>query len=603
MFTLYETMIRFCIYLLFGLSILSVLSMPASAQNITLVRNGKSDYSILIGRGSSLAIRHGADELQRFILQISGAKLPIFRDEAVPLETMQKGIGGYIVLSDDRILIEHGPRSPLQEEQFTIRTIPPNTARKKPWIHIAGGGKRGTLYGCYAFLEDVLGCRWYTSKINRIPKNKTIVIPPLNIRQKPAFEYREPYYWETLDRDWAVRNRTNGNFQRLDESVGGKVSYGRFVHTFNELVPPETYFDSHPEYFSLINGKRMKGYYQLCLTNPEVLRITMERVRQWIRENPTATIFSVSQNDTYNNCQCDACKAVEREEGAPSGPVMRFVNAVADAIAKEHPNVLIDTLAYQWTEDPPKKTRPRPNVRIRLAPIGACVAHGIDRCDANKHVLENLTAWSRITNQLYIWHYSTNFSNYLQPTPDLDEIAADIALFKKSGVVGLFYEGDYAEGGGGEMSELKAYLMAKLMWNPTRKPEPIIAEFLEGVYGKATTFIRQWLHLLHAPAREKSVHAKIYDPPTAPYLDNATIEKGLVLFDQAEKAVSADPVALDSVQRARLALEYVRLMRLPPTDPARTQLAAVVAAKIKKYGITQVREGQPVAEFLSRIGQ
>jgi hypothetical protein len=579
----------------------------AMTQTVTLVRNGKSAYAIMIVPGSGKpdsrpAREHGAKELQKFIKEISGAELPILAPEA-GWNDLDKGIRGLITIVDDRIPAEREHRSPLGEEEFRIRSYRARSPVTLPVIEISGGGKRGALYGCYAFLEDVLGCRWYTAKISRIPRKRTIVFQPLNIHQKPAFEYREPYYWESFDKDWAVRNRTNGNAQHLDESVGGRVSYGRFVHTFNELVPPEKYFDAHPEYFSLINGKRMKGYYQLCLTNPDVLRISIAKVREWIHERPDATIFSVSQNDTYNNCQCDNCKAVEKEEGAPSGTVLRFVNALAAAIEKEHPNVLIDTLAYQWTEDPPKHARPRPNVRIRLAPIGACVAHGFDKCDANTKVLANLQAWAKITNQLYIWHYSTNFANYLQPLPDLDEISQDIGLFKKLGVVGLFYEGAYASGGGGEMSELKAYLMAKLMWNPSRPAEPIISEFLEGVYGKAAPLIRQWLDLLHAPERDRAVHAKIYDPPSAAYLDVALLRKGKDLFDAAERAAAGDPMSLDSVQRARLALEYVQLMQLKPENAARPVLAGTVADKIRKYGIGEVREGQPASVFLTQIGK
>ncbi|HZO92105.1 MAG TPA: DUF4838 domain-containing protein [Chthonomonadaceae bacterium] len=564
---------------------------PAAGQQITLVKNGKSAYAILLAPGATPAMRHGAEELQQFLRQMSGAKLPILEPEAGASDLPSH----LIVIADANVLAGRGEGPRLGEEEFRIHTEPPR-------LVISGGGKRGALYGCYAFLEDVLGCRWFTPRISKIPKRRTITVGPLDMREKPAFEYREPYYTEAFDRDWAVRNRTNGNGQRLDESVGGKVSYGKFVHTFNELVPPDVYYDTHPEYFSLINGKRMKGYYQLCLTNPDVLRITIEKVKQWIKENPTATIFSVSQNDTYNNCQCDNCKAVEREEGAPSGPLLRFVNAVADAIAKEYPHVLIDTLAYQWSEDPPKLTKPRPNVRIRLAPIGACVGHPMDKCDANKHVFENLAAWSKITDQLYIWHYSTNFANYLQPLPDLDEIAGDIPLFKQHGVVGLFYEGDYAPGGGGEMSELKAYLMAKLMWNPDRDPKPIIADFLEGVYGKAAPYIQRWLDLMHADVRARNVHVHIYDPPTAPYLSDTTLAEGVQLFDAAEKAVAEDPVALDQVQRARLALEYVQLMRAKDAG-TREELARRVTEKLTRYHIGQVREGEPVAKFLERIQQ
>src|SRR5678815_2833370 len=119
----------------------------------------------------------------------------------------------------------------------------------------------------------------------------------------------------------------------------------------------------------MIDGKRMNGYYQLCLTNPAVLQLAVGKVEQWTKDYPDATIFSVSQNDTYYNCQCPDCAAVEKEEGAPSGPLIRFVNKVAEAVEKRHPNILIDTLAYQWSEKPPLHVRPRKNVRIRIAPI------------------------------------------------------------------------------------------------------------------------------------------------------------------------------------------------------------------------------------------
>lgn len=536
---------------------------------------------IVVPPNAAPAVRHGADDLQRFLREMSGAELPI-------VEAGQKRQPPYSVR------IETDPT--LAEEELRIRT-------EGTTLRIAGGGRRGALYGCYALLEDVLGCRWFNSRVTVIPKRTTISLPALDIHQKPAFEYREPYYTEAFDRDWAVRNRTNGNAQHLDESVGGRVAYGAFVHTFNDLVPPEKYFDAHPEYFSMVGGVRKKGYFQLCLTNPDVLHITIAQVNRWIADHPDATIFSVSQNDAYGRCECPECAAVEKEEGAPSGVVLRFVNAVADAVAKEHPRVLIDTLAYQWTEDPPGVARPRPNVRIRLAPIGACFSHPLDRCDANRRAYANLQAWGKITNQLYIWHYSTNFANYLQPLPDLDEIAGDIPLFRKNGAVGIFYEGDYAPNGGGEMSELKAYLMAKLLWDTARDPKPIIDEYVKAVYGKGAPFITEWLDRLHRDARVKNVHARIYDSPRAPYLSPDLISEGVRLFDSAETATSGDASALAEVQRARLALEYVQLMTAAENTPQRADLARRVAEKIRRYGIGQLREGQDVGEFLKRIGQ
>ncbi|MCE5259664.1 MAG: DUF4838 domain-containing protein [Chloroflexi bacterium] len=561
----------------------------ATTGKLTLVHNGQGRYAIVIPADAAAPVKHGADELQQHLAMMSGAILPI--QETVP-ET------------DLAICLE--PTASLGEEEFTLKTSGQR-------LTISGGGKRGVLYGCYALLEDILGVRWYTSRITYVPKKRTLTVDPLDVHDKPDFEYREPFYTEAFAKDWAVRNRTNGHHQLLDESVGGNVSYGRlFVHTFNDLVSPDKYYDAHPEYFSLIDGKRMKGYYQLCLTNPDVLRISIESVRGWIKENPHATIISVSQNDVYFNCQCDKCRAVEEEEGAASGLVLRFVNAIADAIAAEYPHILIDTLAYQWTESTPKYVRPRPNVRIRLAPIYACFSHPLDGCAANIEAFNNLKAWGAITNQLYVWHYSTNFAHYLQPFPNLDEVIGDIPIFKKYGAVGLFYEGGYAPGGMCAQSELEAYLMAKLMWHTDRPAEPIIADFLQGVYGKAAPYIKEWLDLIHDVLRKQNWHLRIWDTPTAPYLADDVLAKGQRIFDAAEQAVADNTLTLEMVQRARLALDYVLLMRALPrhqvvgstykrTQGVDAKLLSTLETKVNQYGVGQIREGQPKWRFFQRV--
>ena len=84
------------------------------------------------------------------------------------------------------------------------------------------------------------------------------------------------------------------------------------------------------------------------------MKVALEKIRQ----NPAAGMISISQNDWRGNCQCAKCKAIEEEEGSPSGLLLRFVNAVAADIAKEYPDFLMETLAYQYTRKAPKITRP-----------------------------------------------------------------------------------------------------------------------------------------------------------------------------------------------------------------------------------------------------
>ncbi len=533
-----------------AICLLCASAISCLAANLRLVENGKSNYSIVIAPTASQSERHGAEELQKFLEEMSGARLPI---TAEPRRRMVL-VGNSPVLENLKLRI---PFADLGPEGFALKTSGQH-------LVIAGGRLRGSMYGVYTFLEK-LGCRWFTPAVSRIPKTRTITVGPLDETQTPAFEYREPFFSEALDRDWAARNKTNGSYQRLDAAVGGNVQYYPFVHSFDRLLPPSRYFDQHPEYFSLIDGQRRAEGGQLCLTNPDVLRIGIESVEQWIAANPEATIISVSQNDRYGYCECDNCRRVEQEEGgAHSGPLLRYVNALAEQIEKRHPDKLIDTLAYQYSEDPPAVTRPRRNVRIRLCPIGACEAHPYEQCPYNAYFMKNLQAWSKITDRLYIWHYNTNFAHYLLPFPDFDELAADIPMYKRHGVVGLFMEGAVSKGGGAENAELRSYVMAKLLWDVQADVNKLVNEFLDACYGKAAKPMRAYFDLMQRQVRMApnglGRHLWIYDSPSAPYLSDEFLSNARELFRQAEAAADNDAVH-SRLREARIGIDYVALTR------------------------------------------
>ncbi len=566
----------------------------AAASGADLVRDGKTRHTIVISASAPPAERRAAEELRRFVREMSGAELTV-RDDSRAVR------GPMVLIGRSRLLQRVAPDlrvEALGAEEFVIE-------ERRGHLVIAGGGERGTMYGVYEFLER-LGCRWFTAEVTKIPRLKTISIAGLRVRQAPAFEYREPFFREAFQRDWAARNRVNGNHADLDASTGGKIGYYPFVHSFYQLVPPEKYFAAHPEYFSLVDGKRRAEGGQLCLTNEEVLRIATETVERWIAEHPEAKIFSVSQNDWEGWCECERCRRAEEEEGgAHSGPVLRFVNALAERIAKKHPDKLIDTLAYWYTEAPPLRARPAPNVRVRLCPIGICTAHSFAQCPRSAYFYRNLQAWAKITDQLYIWHYNTNFTQYLLPFPDLDELGADIPLYRKLGVKGLFLQGAYAEGGGGEMAWLKSWVLAKLLWDPSRDIWRLADEFLEGVYGRAAPWIRKYLGLLHAEVRHapagRGLHLWIFHVPD--YSDGL-LREGFRLFDEAEMAAETEEIR-QRVRKDRLSLEYLALLRASqyevrgthyaPADPAGLQRQArEFLERAKRHGIRSLHEGVPV---------
>jgi hypothetical protein len=586
----------------------AALSLTPRDEPIVLAEGGKSAYSICISRDASPSERHAADELQRFLGEISGAQLPILTD-AVPASGPMVLVGKSDAVDRLRLNI---PFDDLGPEGFVLKTAGPN-------VVIAGGRLRGTMYGVYAFLEK-LGCRWFAPDASRIPKMHQILLASLDETQKPAFEYREPYFTEAWDKDWAARNKTNGAFTHLDESTGGKVQYYPFVHSFYQMIPPGQYFKEHPEYFSLIDGQRRWERGQLCLTNPDVLRLGVAAVLGWIEAHPEATIFSVSQNDWTGWCECDNCRRVEDEEGGVhSGPLLRYVNALAEQIEKKYPDKLIDTLAYWYTEAPPSHVRPRRNVRVRLCPIGACEAHPYEQCDRNAYFVRNLKAWSQVTNQLYIWHYNTNFSHYLLPFPDFDELAADIPMYHRYGVVGLFLEGAYPPGGGAENAELRSYVMARLLWDTGTDADQAVDEFMEGYYGRAAVQMRAYFDLLHNQVRfsprGSGHHLWIYDPPGAPYLNRDFLRKARLLVDEAAASAAVE-AEKQRVRKARLPLEYAELSQAKqfhvnnglyaPADlPALKNRFETFMQEVRSFNIQSLHEwrdlGDDEQEFSKRI--
>jgi len=107
--------------------------------------------------------------------------------------------------------------------------------------------------------------------------------------------------------------------------------WGYWCHSFNQLVPPEEYYESHPEYFAEINGNRVPA--QLCLTNPDVLRISIENLGKAIAEKPELKYWSVSQNDNVSYCQCENCQKLDQEYSSQMGSLLTYVNAVADSFS------------------------------------------------------------------------------------------------------------------------------------------------------------------------------------------------------------------------------------------------------------------------------
>ena len=569
-----------------------VMATRASAD-VTIAENGKSKYHIVIPVGAIPSERYAAEELQLYLEKMSGAKIPIVTDTEKP-SSREILLGDNSRLAKLRAKIDFATLGP---DGFVLRTDGNR-------LIIAGGKPRGTLNGVYTLLEEKLGMRWFTPELEKVPRLDRIELPKLNETRVPALENRDVYWSEPMHHaDFAARHRINGQHYGLKEKHGGAFTvYYPFVHSFDRLVPPELFKD-HPEYFPLIDGKRKGGYVQRCLTNPDVLKMSIERVRQWIKEHPEATIISVSQNDTFNNCQCEQCKAIDDAEGSPAGSLLKFVNAVAEAIEKDHPDVRIDTLAYQYTRKPPRTIRPRHNVIIRLCSIECCFAHPLETCpeEKNRRFRDDIVAWGPVAPLLYVWDYTTDFGQYQQPFPNFDVLQSNVRFYVNHGVKSLFEQGNYSSGGAGEMEPLRAYVLAKLLWNPETDVQQHINEFVNAYYGKAASKILSYLDVIHRPVREKGLHIHIFDKPASAYLSAEVMDAGEKLLDEAEQLAENDEVRF-RVQVARLPVWYVKIATNRVTGDTRKELARSFVVLTRKAGVSHLSESRSLDEWAKKLG-
>ena len=532
--------------LLIALSITAGYVHAATNETVTIAQNGQAKAVIVLAAGAAEPEQHAANELAGFLRQITGATFEIQAPPATGKSRLLVGPGAA------KSAVTDFSTDGLGSDGIVIRTVGDD-------LILAGGRPRGTLYAVYTFLEDHAGCRWWSSKTSSIPIKPTLRIGRLNIRYVPPLEYRETFWFDSFDGDWAVRNKSNGNSERLDSKRGGKHSYQGFVHTFFPLIPPEKYFEEHPEWFSEIDGKRIHKRAQLCLTNEEMRAELIKNLKVRLRNNPAATIASVSQNDWHGNCQCSKCAAIEKEEGSPAGLMLRFVNTVAKEIEDEFPNVAISTLAYQYTRKPPKITKPRPNVIVRLCSIECSFSKPLAD-ERNKKFRDDIVGWSKICNRLYIWDYTTNFRHYILPHPNLRVLGPNVKFFVDHSVKGLFEQGAYTSSGA-EMAELRAWVLAKLLWNPKLNGQKLIDEFIAGYYGPAGPHINDYLKITHDAVEASGDHLGCFSEHTAKFLSFNTLNTGWKRLKAAEAAVRDNPDLLFRVRVAQLPIMYTFMMR------------------------------------------
>ena len=492
----------------------------ATRSQVTLSAN--DDYTIVISEMASHVDSTAAKELSFFLQRIFGHEYNIITDgdyqgnHAVSI--------GWNRLSES---LYQQYDSEIKDDGFLLLTKDEN-------LYLIGNEGKSVLYAAYHLLEKYLGCT-YTCQdhihFDALPDEVRLSIHDL---QNPSFRYRETLHLiPNIDQRYA-------DWHKLHNRNDFYKDWGLFVHTFQRLIPVDTYFDEHPEWFSFIHGQRVRDG-QLCLSNPEVLEELCKNLEIMMKAEPEKQIWSVSQNDNESPCTCPDCRRLDSIYGGPSGTMLYFVNQVA----ARFPDKTISTLAYQHTRRPPQGIKPADNVNIMFCSIECQRQIPIADNQADASFMRDMEGWRALTDNIFLWDYVVQFRNFMDPFPNLHVIGPNLKTFHEFDIPMMFEQGSNQNIT--ENYEWRTFLIAHLMWDVNTDTDSLRNRFMDAHYGpNRAPFIKQYLDTMQQALLDSKQVLNIYGYPINAkngYLAPDKIKFYQTLFENAWKTVPCENIS------------------------------------------------------------
>ena len=544
----------------------NALTPPGKKESIILASNGKLNYNIY----SNSKCKPAAEYLKRNLHLITGAEL----NDNAPLK----------IILNEKV-------AGLGRDGYELKV-------KNGNILLNASNVNGINNAITAFLEEDLGWRYYQKDQKAISPageiNKANITPR---RYIPPFFQRSVYSFWAFDKNWVFANKTK------------KGEFGKyFVHTFFKFIPPKEFRKQNPDFFALSKGKRVKNWRegQLCITNEKLRKILVNRLLKAIADNPGIKFIAVSQNDADGYCECKSCSKLLEKYKKPSGALLSFINKVAKDVAKTYPNIIIVTEAYRYTLDAPEKIVPAKNVVVRL-----CLNNRISSYPfffvSETNDMKVLNSWSSITNRLLVWDYMTNFRHYLMPRADLPVLERNIRLYRDKKVFGVMLQTNY-NNEIGTQAAMRAWVCAKLLWNPDLSIEKLANDYICGFWGKKISpFMKKYNSLLINEWKQFHSNNK---PGTPFHFSKQFHASASLLLEKAKNAAKEYPDKLRLIELETLTLDYYLLqngIKRKADVAAYQKVLSEFTEKLKKLKIKYLAEGiynkmpQRIEQFKDRI--
>ena len=416
---------------------------------------------------------------------------------------------------------------------------------KDSLITISSNNKKNLFYATYEFIEKFLNVKWLSTDYTHYEK-----LSSLNIPDNYNYYYEPPVLTRTVHSKLFYDDSIFADKLKVTNEAFPRYVPNARVHTFHRFMPYDVFYEENPEYYALRNGKRLPT--QLCLTNNAVLEIVKDSVRSFFKSSPISDVISVSQDDNTQYCQCENCSKIDNKEGSPAGSLIHFVND----IAKDFPEKTISTLAYQYTRKPPK-TKPLENVLITLCSIECDRSIPID--EGCKDFSSDLKGWSILTDNIRIWDYTTQFTNFLAPFPNWGTIKPNINLFVQNNAKWIFEQHSRNDS---ELFELRSYVMAKLLWDPSLNFNTLIKDFNDKYYGDGGKYITEYISKIQSQIDNTSFFLFLYGDPSQgfdSFLSPQNLSNYDKLFNKALSKVDYNSNYYKRILRSKISIDYAIL--------------------------------------------
>ena len=624
---------------------------PDTSEN--MVTNGSCDYSIVLPEIRSSLVNRAKDEFVYLFREATGITLPVLSDSGLTHNSGNK----YISIGETELLKSSGIR--IDREQLTDDGV--RIVTKDKSVYLCGGSDYGTIYAVYDFMQICFGFDCYYQDCFDIQRNvQNLKLKAFNVTDIPDLEFRSNGIGAIRemssdhDKDnWKYRFRqplTYGNkLMPIHEDVTDSASPSKGVHNSLYWLPPSKWMSTHEKWFS-------QGGADLCYTahgdEAELTRMIEEcarvieahLVRYPREEYPLYNIATLTCQDNFYNCTCEACEKERELYGSYAGSVIKFMNRLS-ALVREwmakpenadyaREDFSLAFFAYHNYELAPVKVNEATGeyeavsedvyldegVSVFLAPSRTFDFMSPIYADINADGRANLESWAALGGEILLWTYSTNFWHYFYPCDTFNFYNQDaFEYFAANNVVLMFNQNQGNQGGASTAwNTLKTYLDSKLEWDTSLDAGVLIDKYMNAMYGDAadlmkTLFLEMRMQSAYVDSLQEGfilvfVTGSIDKAEYWPY---PTVMRWLDICDEAyaviENSASADAALREKIKR-HIDLEWLSPAYMAITlydDIIASDQLAEIKSKFKEvveyYGITRLNENGTITGFINSL--